>query len=160
MTTVMMPPEGELLRAVREGVEAEPEPVRTWPQRSFQLCLDLLRRIRESAGEARQALAEELAAGVEARSFARTYGEFLPAADEFVTMVQELREFLSPLEDPPSQRLAAEVRLLERENQALHDLLAKALSRVSEPCRPIDWGGVRTVEEAHARGETKPFSRQ
>ena len=105
MTTVMMPPEGELLRAVREGVEAEPEPVRTWPQRSFQLCLDLLRRIRESAGEARQALAEELAAGVEARSFARTYGEFLPAADEFVTMVQELREFLSPLEDPPSQRL-------------------------------------------------------
>jgi hypothetical protein len=34
------------------------------------------------------------------------------------------------------------------------------LGRASEPLRPIDWERVHAAEVAHARGETKPFSRR
>ena len=40
------------------------------------------------------------------------------------------------------------------------DLLAQAVARASEPPRPVDWERVRAAEEAHARGESKPFSKQ
>jgi hypothetical protein len=159
MTTLMRPSfERRLLQTVRE--EAAAEPVRTWPQQSLQLCLNFLRGIRASAADMRQELEQELADGVEARSFARTYGKYLPLADEHVVIVQELIETLSPAEDPAAQSLVEELRLLETENQAFRSLLAESLARASEPPRPVDWGRVRAAEEAHARGETRPFSRR
>ncbi|HZY89929.1 MAG TPA: hypothetical protein VFE78_34220 [Gemmataceae bacterium] len=158
MTTLTMPLERRLLRSVREGLETEP--ARDWPRQSVELCLSLLRGLREGTAEMRQGLEEELAEGVEARSFARTYGPVLPAADEQAATVGQLVEWLSPAEDGASRSLVAELRLLEREHQALRDLLAQALARASGPPRPADAARVRAAEEAHARGETKPFSRR
>jgi hypothetical protein len=159
MTTLMMPSlERRLLQTVREEVTAEP--VREWPPRSLQLCLNLLRDLRASATEMRQALENELAAGVEARSFARTYGPVLPAADGHLASLRELIGELSPAEDTAAASFVAELRLLEREHAAYRDLLAAALSRAAEAPRPVDWERVRAAEEAKARGETKPYSRR
>src|SRR6266536_6476321 len=99
-----------------------------------------------------------LAQGVEARSFLRTNGPLLPTIDDQIGQVRGLFEQLA--EDTASGSLAAELRLLEQEIQAFRDLLAEALSRVSEAPRPVDWERVRAAEEAHARGETKPFSKR
>jgi hypothetical protein len=159
MTALVIPPfERRLLETVRERVAAEP--VRQWPPRSLELCLDVLRRIRAGAADTRQTLEEVLAEGVEARSFARDYGPFLAPAEDQLAFVRELVESLSLMEDAASQSLLAEVRLLEQEGKAFRDLLAEALARASEPPRPINWERVRAAEEAHARGETKPFSRR
>lgn len=158
MTTRTMPVERRLLRTVREGLEAEP--ARDWPRQSVELCLGLLRALREGAAETRGGVEDELAEGVEARSFARTYAPLLTLVEEQATAVRQLADWLSPAEDAPSRSLVAELRLLEQEHQALRDLLAEALSRASGPHRPADARRVRATEEAHARGETKPFSRQ
>jgi hypothetical protein len=155
MTTLLMPSlERRLLRTVREEVAAGPSP------QSLQLCVKILREMRESAAEMRQALEDELAEGVEARSFARTYGSVLPAADGHLASLRELIEELSPAEDTAAASFVAELRLLEQENAAYRALLAAALSRASEAPRPVDWERVRAAEEAKARGETKPFSRR
>src|SRR5437660_9158852 len=155
MATLMMPLfERRLLLTVREEVAAEP--VRQWHPRSLKLCLRFLRGIRESAAEMRQALQEELANGVEARSFARTYTPLLPAAADHLVLVGELVEELSSSPDPESASLAAELRLLQQENEAFHELLSGVLSRASEPPRPANWERVRAAEEAHALGQTKP----
>ncbi len=159
MTTIMESSlERRLLETVGEQVAAEP--VGGWDPRSLQLCLNVLREIRASATDTRQAVEEELAGGVEARSFTRHYGPFLAAADQHVALVRELLDRLSPPADPASEGLLAELRLLEREHTAFRDLLGEALSRASEPPRPVDEGRVRAAEAAHARGETKPITQR
>ena len=158
MTTLTMPVERRLLRKVREGLEAEP--ARDWPRQSVELCLGLLRGLREGTAEMRQGLEDELAKGVEAHSFTRTYAPVLPAADEHAATVRQLVDWLSPAEDAASRSLVAELRLLAQEHQALRDLLAEALARASGPHRPADSGRARAAEEAHARGETRSFSRR
>jgi hypothetical protein len=158
MTTLTMPLERRLLRTVREELEAEP--ARDWPRQSVELCLGLLRGLREGSAEVRQRLQEELAEGVEARSFSRTYAPLLPAMDDQASNVRELVDWLASAEDAVARSLVAELRLLGQEHQALRDLLAEALARASGPHRPADSGRVRAAEEAHARGETKPFSRR
>ena len=159
MTTLVMGSlERRLLQAVKEEVAAEA--VGEWPLQAHRLCWSFLRQMRDSAAERRQALEEVLAEGVEARSFARTYRPFLAAIDEHLVLVGELVQSLSSAEDIAAESLAAELRLLEREDQGFRDLLARALARASEAPRPVDWGRVRAAEEAQARGETKPFSRR
>ena len=158
MTTMIPSFERGVLGAIREGVAAEP--VREWPEPSLQLGLDLLRRIRESAAGMRQALESELANGVEGRSFVRIYGPLLPVAVDHVAVVRTLVESLAAAQDPPSKSLLAELLLLEHENKAFRDLLVDALSRASQPRGPVDWQRVHAAEEALARGEVKPFSRQ
>src|SRR5262245_19906856 len=123
MTTLLMPSLGRrLLQTVREEVAAEP--VRDWSPRSLQLCLNVLREIRESIAAARRALEGELAEGVEARSFARTYGPVLPSADDHLASLRELIIELSPEEATAAASLVAELRLLEQENTEFRDLLA------------------------------------
>src|SRR5262249_28196357 len=136
-----------------EGVAAESVP--EWPEPSIQLCLGLLRKLRENTVNRRQQLEAILAEGVEARSFARTNASLLSALDEQIFQVHGLVERLAPAEDAASGSLAVELRLLEQESRAFRDLLAEALARVSEASRPVDWERVRAAEEAHARGETK-----
>jgi hypothetical protein len=155
MTALMNPSlERRLLQRVREAAAAGPSPP------LLQLGLNILRDLRESAAEIRQALEDELAGGVEARSFARTYGPVLPAADGHLASLRELIEELSSAEDTAAASFVAELRLLEREHAAYRDLLSAALSRASEAPRPVDWERVRAAEEAKARGETKPYSRR
>jgi len=158
MTTLMMPSLERRLKMVREEVAAKP--VQEWSPPSLQWCVKILREMRVSAAEMRQALEDELAEGVEARSFARTYGPFLPAADGHLASLRELIGALSPAEDTAAASFVAELRLLEQEDAAFRDLLAAALSRASEAPRPVDWERVRAAEEAKARGETKPYSRR
>jgi hypothetical protein len=158
MTTLTKPSlERRLLGTVRDQVAAEP--VRQWSEQSLRLCLDFLRKLRENASEMHQALEKDLADGVEARSFARDGGPILIDLDERIALVRELVEALSPAQGAAIESLVAELRWLQRENKATRDLLAEALSRASEPPRPVDWERVRAAEEAHARGETKPFQR-
>src|SRR5437016_4149622 len=127
MTTLIMPSfERRLLRAVREELAAEP--VRDWPPQSLQLCLDVLRRFREDVVDLRRALEGELTEGVEARSFAQTYGGFLPAAEDQAAFVLDLVDSLAQAGDVSSQSLSAELRLLEHETRTFRDLLAAALS--------------------------------
>lgn len=158
MTTLLIPVERRLLQTVRE--EAAAEPVSKWPARSLQLCLNFLRGLRESAAELRQALEHELAEGVEARSFARTYAPTLVAATDHLVFIRELVEELSPARDAASASLFSELRLLERENEAYRDLLASALSRALDAPPPVNWERVRAAEQAQATGQTKPFSRR
>jgi hypothetical protein len=159
MTTLLIPSfERPTLQTLRNGLAAKP--LSEWPQHSLQLCLDGLRTLRQSASQMREALEDELAEGVEAHSFTRSYGPFLPTAEEHVEFVRDLVKGLSAAQDPASKSVAAELRLLEDENKAFRDLLAEALSRASEPVRPADPARVRAAEEAHTRGETKPFARR
>jgi hypothetical protein len=159
MTALMIPSfERRLLQTVREEVAAEP--VNAWPPQSLRLCLDLVRNMRENTADMRQVLEQVLADGVEAHSFHRDYSPLLPATDDHLAQVRELVERLSEAADAAPESLAAELRLLQQKIQAFRDLLAEALSRASAAPRQVDWGRVRAAEEAHARGETKPFSRR
>ena len=157
MTMLAIPSfERQLLRAISEGVAAEAVP--EWPEQSVQLCLTLLGKLRDNTAGRREQLEAILAGGVEARSFARNNAPLLATLDEQIAQVHGLVERLAPAEGAASGSLAGELRLLEQESQAFRDLLAEALSRASETPGPVDWGRVRAAEEAHARGETKPFS--
>jgi nitrogen fixation/metabolism regulation signal transduction histidine kinase len=159
MTTLAIPSlQRRLLETVREEVAAEP--VRDWLPGSVQLCLDLLRRMRNNFNEMREELEKKLAEGVEARSFAGNSTSFLAAVDEHLNGIRKLVGLLTSANDAASKSMAAESRLLEENVQAFRDLLAKALSKASETPRSIDWEKVRAAEEAFARGETKPFSQR
>jgi hypothetical protein len=142
------------------GKQAASEPVRTWPSRTLQTALGVLQGIRASAFDMRRELADELASGVDPRLFVRNYGAILPMADEHVAAIRDLIDSLSPVEDPSSASLVAELRLHEQEALAFRTFLAEALAHASEPPRPVDWDRVDAAGEAYASGKTKPFSRR
>jgi hypothetical protein len=159
MTSLIIPSfERRLLQTVCDEVAAEP--VSEWPPQALQLCLNLLVELRENAVNLRHALEGLLAEGVEARRFVRGGSPVLAFADDQCAKVRALVERLAQSEDTASASLTKELRLLERESQAFRDLLAEALSKASEPARPVDWHRVRAAEEAYARGETTPFSQR
>jgi hypothetical protein len=147
--------DGSYARSAKDWL---PSPCAIGPPQSLQLCLDVLGRLRQSVVDTRRALEDELAQGVEARSFARTYERFLPATEDQAALERELVDSLSQAGDANSQSLLAELVLLEQETRTLRDLLSGALSRASAPSRPVDWHRVRAAEEAHARDRTKSFS--
>lgn len=147
MTTLTKPSfNRRLLQAVREQVASEP--IRGWDQRDVQLCLDFLRKLRENAADIRQALEEELAGGVEARSFVRDRSPFLHELHELIALVQELVVSLAPVKDAAIERIVAELRLLDQENKTSRGLLAEALACASEPPRPIDWDQLKRESDA------------
>lgn len=157
MTILTIPSfERRLLGTVREEMAAEP--VSEWPPQSLQLCLGILQGIRANAATMHSILKGTLAEGVEVRSFVRDYRPFLPLTDDRLAQVRELIERLSPMEDTASANLAAALHALEQEYQAFRDHLAEALARASTPLPPVDWDRIRAAEEAHAHGDTKPFS--
>jgi hypothetical protein len=158
MTALSWSFERHLLQTVRQEVAAEP--LYEWPEESLQLGLDLLRKIRAKAANLHKQLEDKLAGGVEASSFARTHGPVLTAMDDLLADVQGILESPSRLEDHAVESFATEARMLERELWSSRALLAEALSKALEPPRPVDWDRFRRAEEAHARGETKPFSRR
>jgi hypothetical protein len=158
MATLTTPSlERRLLQTVTEELEAEP--VRNWPKNSLQLCLDMLRGIGESADKERRLLQEVLASGVEARSFSSICAPGLAVADDIISILRKLVGQLTE-NDAGSQSLVAEARVVEKKYRAMRDLLAEALARARETRRPVDWLQVRAAEEAHERGEMKPFSRR
>jgi hypothetical protein len=147
-----------LLGSVKEEIRAEP--VREWPREAIDFCSTLLQKSREAVVGMRLSLEEALAKGVEASLFARDGNRLLTAAKDRAALIQELAESLSSATDTASERIVAELRLLEREEKAYRDLLAEAVSLAARPSRPLAWDRIRLAEEACARGETKPFFRR
>jgi hypothetical protein len=152
MTTLTPPLLGnrfsEFLNAGDDEVEAKKE------------LIGLLQDGRAKIVELHQHLEEVLSNGVEARSFVHSYGPSLSVANDNLAKIRKLLDHLTTAEDAASTNLVNELRLLEHETQSFRDRLAESLSKASEPSRPIDWERIRVSEEAHARGETKPFSRR
>ncbi len=147
MTALMMPSfEQRLLTAVRDEVAAEP--VRAWPEPTLQLCLEIVRRIRQNLARQRDDLERALANGVEARSFVGEWRPRLSAADEQIAAARGLVAQLSPMGDAASASLAAELRLLEQAAQPLRDFLAQVLARAAEPPRPVDWARLKENSDA------------
>jgi hypothetical protein len=156
MTTLTVSSLGlRFLQSARDEVAAKP--VHEWSEEEIQLCLSLFRKIRESAADAREEVEEKLDRGVEARSFVHEYARFLPSAEEHQALIRELVQTLSQAEDAASERLAAELRLLEQEDRALRDLLTDALSRASGPLPAIDWD--RLKEELDGEFAAGRFTR-
>lgn len=158
MTTLTIPSlNRRFLQAVREEMAAEP--IREWPERSLQLALKVFREIRASAADMRHALEEELANGVEARSFVLSYGQYLPVAEDHLAFIRELVESLSKVGDAATESLLVELRLLQQEHQTFRDLLAQALALASEPPGPIDWAQLKQESDAdYAAGRSTVFA--
>lgn len=138
--------ERRLLQTVKEEVEARS--VREWPPESVELCLLLLRQIRERTAGMLQTLKEVLERGVEAHSFAREGAPILAAAEDRAASIREFIAKLSPSEDAASARLLTALHSLEEAEKAFRDLLAEALARVSVPPPAMDWD--RLKQEANA----------
>jgi hypothetical protein len=147
----------KLLRAV--GDELAELAVREWDERAIRTCLVLFRQMQDDVTDTRKKLETKLAEGVEARSFYRAFSACQHPGEEVLARVRGLIDRLSPSEDAGSTELADAARSLEREWQAFHGLLTEALSRCSEPVRPVDEQRWRASEEAYTRGEAKRFSR-
>ena len=137
MPTLMIPSfERRLLQTVSEAVTAEP--VGAWPEQSLQLCLDLLRKIRENNAALRRTLEGMLSGGVEARSLARDYNPLLADIADQIVNLREIAERVAPAEDAASARFKAELHPLVVEMEAYRDLLADAVARASVPLPPFD----------------------
>ncbi len=135
-----------LLQTVKEEVEAKS--VRDWPPESVELCLVLLRQIRETTAGMLRTLEEVLAGGVEARSFVRDGVPLLAAAEDRVATIREFLEKLSSSEDAASARLLAVLHSLEEKEKAFRGLLAEALARVSAPSPSMDWDRLKREADA------------
>jgi hypothetical protein len=162
MTTLTTPRfQRRLLQTVREEVANERlgETIQL-DEGTVRLGVGIVRQMRDSVVQMRAELENLLADGVEARSFVRSYGAILPDANESLVQLAGLLEELARAIGTDAESFVTELRLLENDTKVFRDLAAEALSRSSQPPRPVDWGRVRASEEAHARGETKPFSRR
>jgi hypothetical protein len=149
--------EWRFLEAVNEEVESKP--VRDWPPKVLEWSLDSLRKWQEVVTDLRGRLEELLSEGVEASYFAHSFRENLAVIEKTLENTRRLTELTSKAEDAASTRVADESRRLETEIQAFHHTLAQALSLASVPRPPLDRERARRVEEAYARGKTKPFGR-
>jgi hypothetical protein len=146
MTTLTTPTlQRRLLQTVGEAV------VHDRLGETVRLGAGVVRELRESVARMRREFEDDLAEGVEARSFIRSYGSVLLGMDESLVHLGGLLEELSGAEGTAAEGFLTELRLLKQESKAFRDLLAEALSRASEPPRPVDGARVRAAEEAHAR---------
>jgi hypothetical protein len=143
MTTLITPTlQRRLLLTVGEAVANNPL------GETVQLGVGVVRELRQSVVRGRRELEDDLARGVEARSFVRSYGPTLSAADEYLLQLERLMEELSGAEETPAKSFVAELRLLEKEAKAFRDRLAEALSLASKPPRPVDWDQLKEESEA------------
>lgn len=100
----------------------------------------------------------DLRRGMNARDFVAQHAASVSGLDIVKTRVDQILEREKKSYSPS---LGAE--LISRYENMAADLanfrkfLVEALARAKKPLRPIDWQRVREVEEAYARGATKPF---
>ena len=143
MTSVTTPElQRHLLVTVGEAVAKDS------PGETIRLGVGIVREVRESVARIRQELEDELARGVEPRSFAASHGPVLRDMDEHQVHLKRLLGELAGTEGSVAEPFIAELRLLETEAQAYRDRLAEALSLASKPPGPVDWE--RLKEEADA----------
>jgi hypothetical protein len=90
----------------------------------------------------------DLAEGVEARSFVSSHGPILPATEEHQVQLGRLLEELSGATGTVAESFVAELRLLEKDTKAFRDRLAEALSLASRPPVPVDWDRLKEESDA------------
>jgi hypothetical protein len=120
----------------------------------------VVHELRESVARMTQQLEGDLAAGVEARSFARSHGALLPVTEENLAQLERLLQQVSPAAaGATAESLAAELRLLQQQTQAFRDRLAAALDLASRPTPAVDWQRLRQeVEADFAAGRFTAFA--
>jgi hypothetical protein len=131
-----------LLQTVEEAVASD------LAEEKIRLGMGIVRELRASFARMRREFEDEVARGVEARSFVREYGPTLPAADEYLASLRRLLEVLSVAEGTPAESFVAELRLLEEENKSFRDRVAEVLCLASAPPPRVDWE--RLKQEADA----------
>jgi len=120
----------------------------------------IVHEVREDIAREVREFEDELVRGVEARSFARSYGPLLDATDESQVQLGRLLAELAGAEGTVAQPFLAELRLLDQETAAFRDRLAKALSLASQPPPAIDWDRLKEESDAEfAAGRFTTFER-
>jgi hypothetical protein len=117
-------------------------------EETLRLGLGIVRELRESVARMHQELVHELAAGVEGRSFVRSYSPIRAAADEYLVSLGQLLEALSAAEGTPAESFVTELRLLEQDSKAFRDRIAQALSAASRPHPVVDWESLQRKSDA------------
>lgn len=139
-----------LERTIRNVKELSPDDVQT-----VLLTCDFIHSLLKTN---RAQVESDLCRGMKARDFVGQYERWVSGLDIVKTAVDRFLERRRE-KHPPS--LDAEL-VSKCENMAAHlvdfrHFLLDALAMAKKSSRPIDWERVREVEEAYARGETKPF---
>ena len=148
MTTLTTPKlQRRLLQTVGEAVRKDAH--EDGHEENVRLGMGIVRELRDSIARMRQEFEDELARGVEARSFAVSYGEILSAADEHLLSLRGLLQELSgDIKGATEESFVKELRLLEQENTAFRDRIAEALSLATKPPRPVDWERLKRESDA------------
>jgi hypothetical protein len=115
---------------------------------TVRLGVGIVRELRESVARTRRDFEDELAEGVEARSFSRSCSPLLPVTEECIRELGRLLEALAGTEGTAGESFVAELRLLEKEYITFRELLAEALARASEAPRPVDWDRLKQESDA------------
>ena len=117
-------------------------------EETIRLGMGIVRELRDSVARMRREFEDELAQGVEARSFTLSYAPILSAADEYLLSLRGLLKQLSGAEGTKGEGFLAELRLLEKDNTAFRDRMAEALSLASKSPGPVDWQRLRQESDA------------
>ena len=144
MTTLTTPKlQRRLLQTVAEAVRKDGH------EENVRLGVGIVRELRDSVARMRQEFEDELARGLEARSFALSYGEIFCAADEHLLSLRGLlKELSGDIKGTTEESFVKELRLLEQENTAFRDRMAEALSLASKLPRPVDWERLKQESDA------------
>jgi flavin-binding protein dodecin len=141
----------ESLDQVVAGVdELSPEDVQT----ALVACDFIQTLFRTSRASIESALRQ----GVDANAFAAKHERAVDTLDTVKRAVSRVLARLKRDRLPArGEELISRYESLDTDLASLRQLLQEVLEKAKKPLRPIDWHRVREVEEAYARGETKPF---
>jgi hypothetical protein len=107
---------------------------------------------------ARASIESALRQGVDAKVFVAKYERAVGTLDTVKGAVSRVLARLKGRRLPArGEELISRYEDLDTDLASLRQFLLDALEKAKKPLRPIDRQRVREVEEAYARGETKPF---
>lgn len=108
----------------------------------------------------RASIESALRQGVDAKAFVARYERAVSPLDTVKGAVSRVLAKLKGSRLPArGEELISRYEELDTDLARLRQFLLEALEKAKKPLRLIDWQHVREVEEAYARGETKPFRR-
>jgi hypothetical protein len=156
MTTLQFPSlERRLLHTLTNEVTSS---VKDWPPQSFEVCLKLLRQLKESISVSRRNMVDVLADGIETRTLISFISMRLPVIDETISDIHLMVRALAIIDSPDEiKALVEEARDLEKEAQRFRDFLAKVFSDASQPSEPVDWVRVEAAGQEYKSGKMKRF---
>ncbi len=137
-------------RVVESAEDLSAEDVRT--------ALDVCDFIRAMFKKSRTSIERALSEGIDAKAFVARYERTVGTLDTVQGAVNRVLTRLKRSALPIlGEELLSRYEDLDAEIASLRRLLHEALEKAKRPLRSFDWQHAREVEEAHARGETKPF---